>query len=177
MVEPGGNQLPSNIPIPDPSLLTTQQLEREIAALRELLRSEIHTHALLDEVEFRRVAEQIDALDKLKSEKFNRVEQRFSMLESQRLEQKADNLDRIGIAMIAQKEAIDKSEKTTSESIRALGGKVDDLKDRIGLSEKLIGEGAANRTGGRETVYGIYLFAGLILTLITIAGLIVALRG
>ncbi len=54
----------SNIPIPDPSLLTTVALQREIASLRELLEAQVSGHAVVDRLVREILETRLGAMDK-----------------------------------------------------------------------------------------------------------------
>jgi len=126
-------------PVPDPTVLTTEQLLREISALEKLLDERLQG--------FKGEAE----------EKFRSVDRQFALVEQQRVEQKKDTKDAVDAALTAQKEAvreqttasersIAKSETATTKSIEQLGTTFNtaveglrrenaDLKERIGVLE------------------------------------------
>jgi hypothetical protein len=128
--------------IMDPSALTTAQLLREIAVLKELLLARIEA-----------------------------MEDKFALIESQRVEQKKDVKDAVDAALAAAKEAvkeqtlasdkaIQKSEQIFKEqlnqmratfdaSIGTAGQNLGDVKDRITVIESM-------RLGGKEKVTGLY---------------------
>ena len=98
------NQLGRNIvgesrPNPDPTLLTTQALFREIGALKEL------------------IEEQITATENLTDEKFAAVTIQFSLLEKQRLEQKADTNQAVAAALNAAREAVHEQTASSEKAI------------------------------------------------------------
>jgi len=103
----------SNTPVPDPTILTTEALHREIAALRELCVQEINGV----KAEF---TCQINAINKLKEEKFDRIREHFAITERVRLEQKADTKEKVDAALMAQKEAAAKSEESFTKQIDAM---------------------------------------------------------
>lgn len=72
---------PSWRPVPDPTLLTTQALYREVATLREL------------------IEEKILATDQLVSEKFASVDRQLDLVERQRVEQKSDTKAAVDAAL------------------------------------------------------------------------------
>jgi len=122
-------------PIPDPTLLTTEASVRLEAMIRNLIQTEI-THQ-----------------NDLFSEKFERIDMRFNMLDARTAEQKSDTKAALDAALAAQKEAvasqtasfkenITKSETAATERIkgvetllatssRATDDKISDLKDRV----------------------------------------------
>lgn len=82
----------------------------------------------------------------LKEVKFAKVEQRFELIESARLEQKEDTKTRVDAALKSQENAfaeqnrsflvsINKSEESTRRQIEAQGEIITDLKDRLTRSE------------------------------------------
>jgi len=134
-------------PVPDPTILTTEQLLREVAALRELVQSDI------------------EGLEAIVAEKFRSVDQQLELVERQRVEQKADTKAAVDAALTAQKEAV-KEQTTASDraiakseasmtkqleqmgstftaSIKGVTDNLDDVKERVGKME-------AMKLGGQE---------------------------
>ena len=117
-----------SVPSPDPTLLTTDALRREITSLKELL--------------FERLdGRQTRVLDKIEA-----LVGQLNRAEAHRLEQKSDTKDAVDAALAAQKEAGDKAEKATekqleeikaniSTTVEGLRRELADLKDRIGRAE------------------------------------------
>lgn len=124
-------------PIPDPTRLTTEAVNaavdisrREIESLRELL------------------GQRIDAMDVAEERLRGRMDERFRLVEQQRVEQKADVKAAVDAALAAQKEAIGKSEMATKEQIAGLSQTastaydslrrdIDDLKSRVTVVESM----------------------------------------
>ncbi len=128
-------------PLVDPTVLTTEQLLREIARLERLMET------------------QISGLRDLIGEKFISVETQFALIERQRVEQKKDTKDAVDAALAAAKEAvkeqttasdrsITKSETATSEQLKQLlatfttatsgiTDNISDVKERISRIETL----------------------------------------
>jgi hypothetical protein len=122
-------------PVPDPTILTTEQLHREIAALREFVLGEIrHVGAINDE-------------------RFRAVEAQFEQHIERTKEQKTDTQQAVQSALTSAKElvaqrndaselAIAKSERSISKQIDALASvldtsnqaqvdRIEDLKARV----------------------------------------------
>jgi hypothetical protein len=136
-------------PIPDPTVLTTEQLLREIGALKDLVES------------------WMDGLEQVNAEKMRSVWSQFETVERQRVEQKADTKAAVDAALAAQQDAvreqtiasersIAKSEAATTRQLEQLGATFDksignlseiaaDNKDRIRTLE-------ATKTGASETI-------------------------
>jgi hypothetical protein len=135
------------VPVPDPTLLTTQALLREVAALKELM--EVRT----------------DAIISLYDEKFTGVSDQF-----------IERDKAVQAAFVAQKETAIKSENSMLESQRQLRDLFDansrSMNDKInGLKERLDrGEGV--HTGGKD-VWGYVV--GAIGTMLSIGTLVVLL--
>ncbi len=156
-------------PIPDPTVLTTAQIQREVKTLQTLLKAE---HA---------------AIINVTDEKFKAVSQEFAAIERQRVEQKKDTKDAVDAALSAAKEAvkeqtlassqsIGKSEAATAAALAQLSTtfttafdglrrSIDDLKERVVGIE-------ANKQGGKEAYYGVYL---IMMVVAAVAGIVVAL--
>lgn len=140
-----------NRPVPDPTVLTTDALRREIAALDTL------------------IASRIKAESDVTSERFRGIRDLLDVAERQRVEQKMDTKAAVDAALTAQKEAVreqtaafalatDKSERAVAEQLRQLGTtftaaltgvtiRLDDLKERQTRTESL-------KTGGQESRQG-----------------------
>ena len=148
------------IPRPDPTRLTTAALIREIAALRELLET------------------QIDALDRL-------TKDRFETAERHRIEQKTDTKTMLDAALASQQAAVAKTEANFEKQISQLGtnagtvneglrrslddlkGLLNDLKDRVTTIE-------STKLGAKEDRTGLYATlaaaGGLILLMFAVFG-------
>jgi hypothetical protein len=145
---------------PDPTLLTTEALQREVNNLKEIIKNtDIATREIMNE-------------------KFHSVDQQFVSAERARIEQKADTKAAVDAALIAQKEAvreqtlasekaIAKSEVSTNSKLEESDKRVDDLKTRVGTIESI-------KRGGKEATASIYAFAGFVVTLIVIGGFLIA---
>jgi hypothetical protein len=112
-------------PVPDPTILTTEQLLREVE----------HVEALMDA--------KIEGLHEFVVERFRSINQHLAMLEQQRIEQKSDTATSLDAALQAQEKAVAKSEAATTKSIDQLAAtsntaiegvrrEVADLKERVG---------------------------------------------
>lgn len=122
-------------PVPDPTTLTTEQLTRAIDSLKELLSDRIN--ALKDVV---------DERFKTHLEMFESVQTQFKERDTRSERESKDNKVAVDAAFAAQKEAaakqdesnakaIDKSEKSTGETIKMLVGKIDELQERVTRAE------------------------------------------
>jgi len=146
-------------PIPDPTLLTTEALQREIKTLKEFLEY------------------QINAQKELRDEKFSSVDDKLALGERQRVEQKSDTEKAIGAALAAQKDAAEKSEAaiarqleqmqtTFNKGIENLGANMSDLKDRVGKMEAVKLGVSEQRVEGRTATAGIYAAIGIAVTVV-----------
>lgn len=164
-------------PNPDPTLLTTQALLREILALRELMETKI------DNIDTR-LDERMAGLKAIQGEKFAKVEQQFELVERQRVEQKQDTKTAVDAALSAQKEAvheqtlasdkaISKSEQGTTKQIDQLATnfdtaikgqetQVDDLKERMTRVETAQAAKTEQRAETRNRSGEIAAWAGVI---------------
>lgn len=179
-------------PIPDPTVLTTEQLLRAVqaerdyvdgrlAVLQERFRAIDVATRLLNETVNRvptDVTKEVTHLRELTDERFASVDVRFRERDTRQEREARDNKVAVDAAFAAQKEAaakqdesnakaINKSEVSTGEIIRGLADKIDDLKTRIGTVEAL-------KQGGRETLTGLYALAGFLVSLIVIGGVLAA---
>ena len=146
-------------PTPDPTILTTEALQREVGQLKELSNTSI---AALDE----------------------RMELQFSLVERQRVEQKSDTALAVNAALSAAKEAvkeqtlasglaINKSEVATAEQLKQLNATINtaisgvssalmDVKTRVERIENI-------KQGARESVTGIYAALGGLAAVVAVA--------
>ena len=155
-------------PIPDPTVLTTQQMLREVENLRNWGED---SHAGHERV----ALERFDSLDK-----------QLVLIERQRVEQKSDTEKAVQAALSAAKEAVKeqttafglataKSETAMTEQLKqlnvtigtAIAGvniSVGDLKERVAKMESA-------KQGGREQLSLIYGFTGFLVALLILGGL------
>lgn len=148
------------VPVPDPTVLTTQQLIREILAVRELIETRLDgmDKAInLIQVQSDRVPGHIDGavsrLQELHAEKFDSIAIQFKERDSRTEQTSKDNKVAIDAALQAQKEAVGKQNEANSQAIAkseaafikqidqigtlittmnsAIDGKINDIKDRL----------------------------------------------
>jgi len=132
-------------PRPDPTVLTTEQLMREIAALRREFEGALE--AILVRIEAmdkandlklqtlhdmpKRINEEVSHLEALIDEKLRSVENSFDLVERGRVEQKVDTKAAVDAALIAQKEAVKEqttaSERAIAKSEAATTKQIDEL--------------------------------------------------
>lgn len=137
--------------ISDPTTLTTQQILREVETLKELLTQRID--AVDQAVERWRedmvrfptevdkavnnikdlMYEKINTEHLLKEEKFGKVEQRFNLVEAQRVEQKKDTATAVDTALRSAKEAIDDQNKASAIAISKSEVAVAKQMDQLGV--------------------------------------------
>lgn len=145
----------------DPSRLTTEALLREVARLEDLLN-----------VRF-------SSADQINIERWSAIEKQFGTIEEQRKEQKQDTNEAVRAALVAQKEASEKTEIAVSKQLDQLSttfaverkadrGAIDDLKVRIVGFEQ-------QKAGVRTLLTTISAVVGIILALGLIYGIVVAL--
>lgn len=159
--------------MPDPTVLTTEQLLREVDRARQLVDSEMRG--------MRAVVE----------EKFTSIDDKFRSVEAMRVEQKRDTQDAVDAAFSAAKEAvreqttasdraIAKSENSMFEQLRQLKSTfdtafdgvrrdIDDLKERIGGAEQQK-VGSQEATASTGAIVGFVIgAAGVITAIVAVA--------
>jgi uncharacterized protein YicC (UPF0701 family) len=157
-------------PVPDPTVLTTEQLLREIAgvdqkisALKELTESDL------------------EGLEAVVAEKFITVDTQFGLIERQRVEQKTDTGNALAAALAAAKEAVTKTEEATKEQIAqlkqtfdtALAGMqalLNDVRDRVARIENVKQGGQEQKSETRESQASLYAFLGLAVVIAGVVG-------
>ena len=166
-------------PIPDPTVLTTAALLREISNLKELLQAEI-THLQRDDKRIwdflgnrgTIIREEIDALHVLLNERFHGVGLQFTerdkaitaALEAQKeaaAAQNTSNMEAAGKSEASFTKQIDQMQMIVNAIAKATDEKIDDLKTRMTL-----GEGTKR---GMGESWGIIVAAGGLATGILIA--------
>lgn len=164
----------------DPSTLTTQQLWREISSLKELIEARIsaiekgievaHEDMVRVPTEIMKqvgglkelMETKINTINILREEKFAKVEQRFTLIEAQRVEQKNDTTKAVESALHAAKELFDlQNESFTKQvddqaifiqkSVQGLEDKIADNKDRLTRIEGIAAGSLTSKTESRTT--------------------------
>ena len=146
------------VPIPDPTILTTEQLRRELANLRELLESKLEGSITVHD------------------EKFRGVEARFMAGETALAAALLSQKD-LGAAHIqATTEAAGKAEATFTKQVDALGIRISEIKERLDRGEGSTGGQRIAQTDTRASVGQMMTAGGLILLAISIVVSAVALH-
>ncbi len=129
-------------PVPDPTLLTTQQLLREMANLKEVIFTRLDgmDRAMIVFTEaITRVPTDVDKqvghLKELHDEKFDGIQRQFHERDIRFTQADRDSKLAIDAAFQSSDRAITKSEIATNKQLDALDGKISDLKDRLLLIE------------------------------------------
>ena len=178
MTQNGGSR-----PVPDPTVLTTEALKREVGALNALGKLRIES-----ESDARKAADL--AIQE-------GTEREMHLIERQRVEQKKDTKDAVDAALAAAKEAVKeqttasgvsiaKSENATNEQIKSLNATfttalagvertINDWKDRVNHVEQTIATHQAQQSGageGKEQNQG--LVFNVLMGMVAIGSLIIA---
>lgn len=151
-------------PIPDPTVLVTEAIERAIIALMLALDARFNGERARVE------------------ERFARVDLQFRLIEEARQEQKVDTQTKTDAALSAQEKAAAKSEAAMIRSVEQLGERLltainsqntttTDLKDRVVRIE-------SNKQGGQEVKTGQYALLGalglVVMVLIAVGTIVIA---
>jgi hypothetical protein len=186
-------------PVPDPTILTTQQLYREIAASREIIEANIgkietRLNAMDTATELnkkatdgipRMIDEKVCQLRKLTDERFTSIDIQFRERDT-----RADKIAELGqkaleAALSAAKEAVGKTEVAFTKQIdalvemiqaekRATDGKFEDVKARLGTLEASINTRSVVTTENRgQANWLIGAVIGGISLIISLAAIIV----
>lgn len=142
----------------DPSRLTTEALTREVKRLEDLL-----------EV-------RLDSVEQISIQRWAAIEKQFATIEEQRKEQKQDTKEAVDAALVAQKQAVEKTEIAVSKQLDQLRDTfaaernadreaISDLKDRIGAVEQ-------QKAGGRSLLASVSAVVGLVLSLGLLYGIV-----
>jgi hypothetical protein len=140
-------------PIPDPTLLTTQQLLRELAALRELVFTRIdgmdRATALLSETVNRTptvIQTEITHVRELVEERFNGITRQFTERDTRTDQAAKASGEALSAALLSAKELVaqqnnantkqaEKTEQNFTKQIDAQAARIDELKERLDRGE------------------------------------------
>jgi hypothetical protein len=172
-----------SVPSPDPTILTTQNLQREILAVRELLEFRVNSILALMEEKYKDCFARFDRQEQ-------QLLDRLARIEAQRIEHKTDTQNNVTAALNAQKElvrqettasekAIEKSESTTNKQLEALAENLrteiltlrramDDNKERIQLVDAKANAVLEQKAGAKESQTGLYAAIGAVGVILTI---------
>jgi hypothetical protein len=167
-------------PVPDPTVLTTEAIRRDIDHLRELfdsryvgLEADFESFTAHHDREHREIVEKaIQHLKELTDEKFRGIAQQFAERDVRTDQAFKASTEAITAAMAAQEKAVGKSEVATAKQIEDLrttfitalegtNAKVDDVKDRVVRAE-------GSLTGEEKKSTGISQTAGMVIPAIAI---------
>lgn len=158
---------PQNIPIPDPSLLTTEHLRREVHGLRELLESRLAS-----------VDEQFKHMRELSAERMLSRTQQFAAMDT-RFQQRFENADRaVSKAEFASEkrfESVNEFRATLSDQAASLmtrsegEAKINALSDRIQDLKGRVDVGDGGKAASTASFTSILAVSGLVISLVTVA--------
>ncbi len=135
-------------PVPDPTVLTTQQLMREISSLKELLLTRLDAMDMAVDL-LQKKSDRSPSIDEVVvklDEKFIAVQLQFHERDIRFDRAATDTRTAVDAAFAAAKLAVDKTEtgftkqidqlaETARASVKAIDDKIDDVKARIGSIE------------------------------------------
>lgn len=165
MVERSNREAEGSRPVPDPTLLTTEALNREIATIKELLSVEIKHRGDLTDTQFRNVDDRLEDLaartEEQKSDTKAAVDAALVAAEKAVAAALAAAKEAVSQQTEASERSIAKSETATSKQIDALGAllsttnsatddKFSDVKSRLDRIESAAVTQVQAATSGRE---------------------------
>jgi ribosomal protein S11 len=172
-----GGRPPDWRPIPDPTVLTTEAIRRDIDHLRELfdaryvgLEADFESFTAHHDREHREIVEKaIQHLKELTDEKFRGIAVQFAERDVRTEQAFTASTEAITAAMAAQEKAIGKSEVAVAKQIEELrttfvtaldgtNAKVDDVKDRVVRAEGSL-TGEEKRSSGFNQTTGLVIAA------------------
>jgi hypothetical protein len=184
-------------PVPDPTTLTTEQLRRELSALREILTARLdgmdRATSLLSETVNRTptvIQTEISHVRELVEEKFSSVDQRFDERDVRTDQAAKASKEALDAALLAAKElvsqqneanaaAADKAEQSTIKQIDQIGIRIDtmqkalddrltELKERIDRGEGSDSGAATRRTEQRLDLGQLVAVAAVIVAIVSV---------
>jgi cation transport regulator ChaB len=188
-------------PVPDPTILTTEQLLRAVASERDYVNGQISilvqrldamdkATALLSETVNRVptvVQTEISHIRGLTDEKFVSIATQFKERDTRSERESRDNKVAVDAAFAAQKEAaakqdeanakaINKSELATAETIKTnadlFASQIEAMRATIDDLKIRVTAAESKSTGGKEVVTAIYAFAAFVLVILVVIGII-----
>lgn len=191
-----GGGVGGNRPVPDPTVLTTEALQRGLQSERD------HTDALGRRLEAAIAAvrslfeTQDSAAAQLAVERVRSMEEHFRLVETQRVEQKVDTKSAVDAALIAQKEAyreqttaseraVAKSDAATTKQIEqltltfragldGLTTLLGDTKDRVGVIEATRQGGIEQHSQQQSGIGATVSVLGLVVAVVSVAALVIS---
>jgi hypothetical protein len=153
--------MPGGKPDPDPTLLTTQALLREIASIKELFDARLKS-----------IDEKVAHLKELEQKDINMIEIQFRERDTRTEQTAKGNKEAIDAAFAAAKEGVGKQEVLFTKQIDAMNDKIEDVKTRF-----IANEGhSIGRTEGTSNIGAMAVGAAFIIsTLVSVAALILTL--
>lgn len=199
------NEASTNPPIPDPTTLTTAQLEKAVEAERDWAQGQFgivdaRLNAAEHATELRletigqipdRIDEKVRHLRELSDERFTSIQVQFKERDTRSERESTLNQTAVNAAFSAQKEAsarqddanqkaIDKSEKATAETINKLAElfetRTAGLAGQIADIKAVVGSIVSSKQGGKDATAALYALAGFLAVIISIAVTIFATR-
>jgi len=171
--QPGGGL----VPVPDPTLLTTQNLLREVASLKELMESRINASQEL-------VDQKIATSDAVANEKFIGVAAQFSERDTRTDQRAGDTKLAVDVAFAAATEATAKIETGFTKQIdamteiintktRNIEGNISDLKERLIALEARGGTTVEVRRDSREDSRNTMSAISIAVALVALAAVVI----
>lgn len=159
-------------PTPDPTVLTTDALRREIKASTDLTNAKLE--ALGD-----RLNTKIDGNAALSEERHNFTRRELEAGEQRRLEHKEDTRSTVDTAFQNAGAAITESKATASDKIKSVESTVSDLKDRVLRFETQLQTKNEGRGDSRSNIGMIVGILGTVFAFLMLAAVIIiaAMRG
>jgi len=184
---------PWRTPVPDPTLLTTEALVREVGHLRELLTARLdgledrldsyqEAHAEKHRSRASEVEKEVQHLTELVAERFAGIQAQLLERESRYEESNRSSKEAVSTALAAQKEAAAKAEVATKEQLASLksetGTVVTSLEGRITNVKELLTT-ARGRDAGLETALSrTFTIVSIVVAVVAVAAaVIVGTRG
>jgi hypothetical protein len=180
-------------PIPDPTLLTTQQLYREVIQLRELIEARLDgmdratelIRLAASEVE-KTTDSKVDHLRELTDAKLSSLLEKFADRDERTEQRWSDSKQALDAALQAAEKAVGKSEAASLKQMEQLHGlvnsqkdatdrRIDELRGRQDKSEGLLGGHKDEKQAGQNTFNMALAFVTMIAVIVAAIAAVVAL--
>ncbi len=174
-----------SVPVPDPTKLTTEALDRALVIVQATLEAQgavlteqiTHQREHVDD-KVRACNQAIDALKEMRDAKFAEVDRQLRQSEHMRIEQKGDTRAAVDAALTAQKEAISKSEVAVGKQLEQLSETFrtgfDGIKREVAIVRERVVAIEQQKEGAQGANASLYAVAAFLVAVIIIAATLAA---
>jgi len=157
------DRMGTSTPRPDPTVLTTEALQREVAAMKELLTHRLESAERISDSEHSMLRQSIQDQKELREKELEALHREFALAERSRVEQKADTQSSYEAALRNTREVSEQQTRTFSVALEGVSASINEAKERLSKVEQqqatTLGQGQ-----GKQQSWG------LIVSIVALAG-------